>query len=584
MGARLLRAWLGRPLLDPALIGERQDAIQRLVADGPLRARLIALLSSLPDLERLGVRSAQQILAPRECLALASGLELIPRLRQELQLSPPLGMEPEARDLLAGLVMALDAIQEASSDIRATVREGATLFEEGVIREGVSEELDQQRALRGDARTWIAGLEQKERERTGLRALKVGYNKVFGYYLEVTAGLLAQSPDQFQQDATGAKSMVEHLERLGWTRKQTVAGGERFITPELKDLEGKVARAQEEAIRLERSLYNELLGRLSVFAERVSGTARSVAQIDVLVALAEAAVANRYVRPLVDESDEIQIAGGRHAVVEQALPQGSFVPNDLLLNADSHLMLLTGPNMAGKSTYLRQAALLVLMAQIGSFIPADQARIGIVDRILTRIGAHDDIASGRSTFMVEMTEAATILRSATARSLVVLDEVGRGTSTYDGMAIAQAIVEDLHDPDRPGGAPKTIFATHYHELTVLAETLPGLRNFRVDVLERGDSVVFLHSVVEGAADRSYGVHVARLAGIPTHVTARAQSLLSGLEARPKPELNRVLSHPEPESGPCAVCTQLRAIDVLRLTPLQAQAELARLIELVESRQ
>jgi DNA mismatch repair protein MutS len=323
----------------------------------------------------------------------------------------------------------------------------------------------------------------------------------------------------------------EHLDRLGWIRKQTLANAERFITPELKDMESRVARAHEDALQLERELYNALLERLAARCEELADTARAIAALDLFVALAEAACANAYARPRVDDSDRLEIVQGRHPVVEQQLPPGQFVANDTALGPAARVMLLTGPNMAGKSTYLRQVALIVLLAQVGSFVPARSAHIGVIDRIFTRIGAHDDIAAGRSTFMVEMIEAATIVRSATRRSLVVLDEVGRGTSTFDGMAIAQAIVEELHDDARPGGAPKTIFATHYHELTALAGSLPRLRTYRVDVLERGDDVVFLHAVVEGGADRSYGVHVARLAGVPERVTRRAARLLEELESR-----------------------------------------------------
>jgi DNA mismatch repair protein MutS len=350
------------------------------------------------------------------------------------------------------------------------------------------------------------------------------------------------------------------------------------VTPELKDMEARLGRAHDEAVQLERELYNALLERLASSAGTMAASARAIAILDVVAALAESAVAYQYTRPVVDESDALEITGGRHPVVEHSLPPGQFVANDTTLGPDARVMLLTGPNMAGKSTYLRQVALIVLMAQVGSFVPAASAHIGVVDRIFTRIGAHDDIAAGRSTFMVEMIEAATILRSATSRSLVVLDEVGRGTSTFDGMAIAQAIAEDLHALDRPGGSPKTIFATHYHELTALRETLPRLRTYRVDVLERGDDVVFLHAVVEGGADRSYGVHVARLAGVPERVTRRAALLLQSLETS-RPASADAGSAPAPScSGACA---ELVALDVLRLSPLEAQAELFRLQQLAQ---
>jgi DNA mismatch repair protein MutS len=565
MGARLLRAVLGQPLLDPERINERLDGVERLVRDPPLRARLANALHGLPDLERLAIRAGQQLLMPRECLALAAGLERLPLVQAALRVS----------DLPRLLARATPhAVPDAIADVRAVVHEEATVFAVGVIKPGVSSELDQHRALAGDARQWIAALEQRERERTGARGARVGYNKVFGYFLEVSIAQCAQPTDYYQRQATGAGTVGEHLDRLGWIRKQTLANAERFVTPELKEMEARVARAHDDALQLERELYNALLERLSALSSAMADAARCVAWLDVLLALAESAAANQYARPSVDDGDVLEIVEGRHPVVEHSLPPGQFVANDTRLGADARQMLLTGPNMAGKSTYLRQVALIVLMAQAGSFVPAHSAHIGIVDRIFTRIGAHDDIAAGRSTFMVEMIEAATILRSATARSLVVLDEIGRGTSTFDGMAIAQAILEDLHAAERPGGSPKTVFATHYHELTALTATLPRLRTYRVDVLERGDDVVFLHTVIEGGADRSYGVHVARLAGVPERVTRRAALLLRDMEAeRSAPRVDGTL----PPTVSCSgACDELAGLDVLALSPLQAQAELFRL--------
>jgi DNA mismatch repair protein MutS len=524
MGARLLRAIVGQPLLDAARINERLDAVERLTSDATLRARLVDALHGLPDLERLAIRAGQQLLMPRECLALANGLERMPRVQRALA---------TRADLPRLLEQAVpNPAPEAIADIRATLRDGATVFEEGVIKPGVSAELDQHRTLAGDARQWIAALELRERERTGVRGARVGYNKIFGYYLEVTTAQCAQPTDYYQRQGSGAATIGDHLEHLGWIRKQTLSNAERFVTPELKEMEARVARAHDDALQLERELYTGLLERLAEGCQALVDTARAVGVLDLLASLAESACANGYVRPIVDEGDVLEITDGRHPVVEQSLPPGQFVANASSLGPQVRVMLLTGPNMAGKSTYLRQVALIVLMAQMGSFVPAQSAHIGIVDRIFTRIGAHDDITAGRSTFMVEMIEAATIVRLATARSLVVLDEVGRGTSTFDGMAIAQAILEELHDAERPGGAPKTIFATHYHELTALTDSLARLRTYRVDVLERGEDVVFLHAVVEGGADRSYGVHVARLAGVPERVTRRAAALLQELETRP----------------------------------------------------
>ncbi len=567
MGARLLRATLGQPLLDTERINARLDGVERFASDSGLRARVGKALEGLTDLERLAIRAGQRILAPRECLALAAGLERVPGVRASLE-------NVELPPLLARARDALDAVPEAVEDVRATVREEATVFEAGVIKQGVSADLDQQRTLAGDARQWIVDLEQRERERSGVRAVKIGYNKVFGYYLEVSAAQCAQPTDYYQRQSTGAATVGEHLDKLGWVRKQTLSNAERFVTPELKEMEARVARAHEESLRLERELYNALLDRLAVKSARVAQTARGVAQVDVVLALADAATAYGYTRPTVDDGDRLEIAEGRHPVVEQTLPAGQFVPNDTRLGGDARLMLLTGPNMAGKSTYLRQVALIVLLAQCGSFVPARAAHVGVVDRIFTRIGAHDDITSGRSTFMVEMIEAATILRSATGRSLVVLDEIGRGTSTFDGIAIARAMAEDLQDPERPLGAPKTIFATHYHELTALAAASPRVHNYRVDVLERGEDVIFLHAVVEGGADRSYGVHVAKLAGVPERVTRRARTHLHELEGRARPAASAEDEAATPTG--CGVCDELRAVDVMALTPLQAQAELFRL--------
>lgn len=521
MGARLLRSVIGQPLLDPERINQRLDAVDCLVSDSRLRSRLVEALHGFPDLERLAIRAGQHLLMPRECLALADGLERIPRVQRALSAD---------RDLPELLREAHPvSVSEVVDDVRASIRAGATVFEEGVIKPGISAELDQHRALGGDARQWIAALETRERERTGVRGARVGYNKVFGYFLEVTTAQCTQPTDYYQRQSSGANSVGDHLEKLGWIRKQTLANAERFVTPELKEMEARVSRAQEDALQLERELYNALLERIAAHCSKIAASARALAVLDLLASLAESAGVHGYSRPVVDDSDDLVIVEGRHPVVEQSLPPGQFVANDTRLGPDERVMLLTGPNMAGKSTYLRQVALIVLMAQIGSFVPAQSARIGVIDRIFTRIGAHDDIAAGRSTFMVEMIEAATIVRAATARSLVVLDEVGRGTSTFDGMAIAQAIVEELHDACRPGGAPKTIFATHYHELTALDAFLPRLRTYRVDVLERGEDVVFLHSVVAGGADKSYGVHVARLAGVPERVTRRAAELLEDLE-------------------------------------------------------
>jgi DNA mismatch repair protein MutS len=372
MGARLLRGMLGQPLIDPQQINPRLDAVDHLVRQTALRRGLVDALHDLPDLERLAVRAGQQLLMPRECLALAAGLERVPRIRRLLEAA-------DLPSLLSGAIP--DGSPDVAADIRATVREGATVFEEGVIKHGVSEELDQHRSLAGDARQWIATLEQRERERSGVRGARVGYNKVFGYYLEVTSAQCAQPTDYYQRQSTGADMVADHLARLGWVRKQTLSNAERFVTPELKEMESRVARAHEEALQLERELYNALLGRVSQHSRQLAESARAIALLDVLATLADRAVANGYTRPAVDDGDTIEIVEGRHPVVEHSLPAGQFVANDTRLDGDARVMLLTGPNMAGKSTYLRQVALIVLMAQVGSFVPARSARIGVVDRL-----------------------------------------------------------------------------------------------------------------------------------------------------------------------------------------------------------
>jgi DNA mismatch repair protein MutS len=570
MGARLLRRWLAQPLLDQAEIRARQDAVQAVGERPAARADLAALLADLPDLERLAGRAFQGRLAPRDCLALAAGLGLVPRLGEavtscgaglgELRLDPV----PEIGHLVA---------ERLSDDPPPVVGPG-------LMRAGFSSELDEVRALGGDTRRWIASLERQERERTGVRGLKVGHNRVYGYFLEVGQAATRQPTDYYQQQQTGATDVGQHLEKLGYVRKQTLAGAERYITQELKEYELRASRAEQETERLERRLFTELLEALRPLAARVQATAAELARLDCLSSLAEVARERRYVRPELDESRDLVIRGGRHPIVEAALQPGEFVPNDLTLGEDGRILVVTGPNMAGKSTCLRQAALIALLAQIGSFVPADSARLGLVDRIFTRIGARDDLAGRSSTFMVEMTEAANILRNATPRSLVILDEVGRGTSTYDGLALARAILERLHSA--PGLDCRTLFATHYHELAGLERELPGIRSVRMEVLERGREVVFLHRLVPGAADRSYGIHVARLAGVPAEVTARAEAILAALEADgPARSVGRPAAPGPDERAALAVVDRLRGLDPLRLTPLDALSELQLLRELID---
>ncbi|MBX5492174.1 MAG: DNA mismatch repair protein MutS [Chloroflexi bacterium] len=574
MGARQLRAWISQPLRDLARLQRRQAAVAALVEAPLRRAELRDLLGQAGDLERLAGRAAQRLLGPRECLALRRGLEVVPAVRALLA-DPALAPLGPAADQLDPCTTVDDAIARTLAD------DPPAVFGEGTIRAGVSAPLDERRALSGDTKQVLAQLERRERERTGVRSLKIGYNRVFGYYLEVSNAVANSPTDHFQRAQFGAATVAELLDKLGYQRKQTLVHAERYVTPELKTLETRLQSAQEEALELERQLYQALLDELAAAAPAMRRTAAALARLDCLAALAEAAARYGYVRPELLAEGPLEIEQGRHPVVERRLPAGAFVPNDARLDSqDCQIVILTGPNMAGKSTYLRQVALIVLMAQIGSFVPATRARLGLVDRIFTRVGAQDDIASGHSTFMVEMVETAAILRAATRHSLVILDEVGRGTSTFDGMAIARAVVEYLHDHPRLGA--RTLFATHYHELADLERTRPRVKAYRMAVLEEGERVVFEHRVEPGGADRSYGVHVARLAGLPPAVTRRAAELVRELEQR-----GALVASPAPgpdsngHAADCAthpVLAELRRLDVLALSPLEA---LAKLLDLQE---
>ncbi len=501
MGGRLLRQWVEQPLVDVARIRARLDAVEELAGNAFARADVREALKGIYDLERLVSRVACGSAGPRDLVALRLSLERLPSLAAALS---------DARaPLLAGLAGELGGLQPVAELIaRALVDDPpAALHEGGVIREGYDAEVDALRRASGEGKAWIAALEAAERERTGIRSLKVGYNKVFGYYIEVThANRNLVPPD--------------------YIRKQTLAGAERYITPELKEREEAILGASERLQALEERLFVAVRAEVGRHTAAIQAAARAVAALDALAALAEVAVRNNYVRPEVDEGLVLDIRGGRHPVLEQVLGPGGFVPNDAYLDGGEHrLAIVTGPNMAGKSSFARQVALIVIMAQMGSFVPADSCRIGLVDRVFTRIGAGDDLFGGQSTFMVEMSEVANILRNATARSLVILDEVGRGTSTCDGLSIAWAVSEHLHDRVRA----RTIFTTHYHELTALEELLPGAKNYTVVVREQGEDVIFLHRVVRGGSDRSYGIQVARLAGLPREVLRRAMEVLRELE-------------------------------------------------------
>lgn len=558
MGARMLRRWVGQPLLDLAELQDRQDAVAYFVDRALVRARLRDALGHVSDLERLINRVVTGAAGPRELLSLARSLQRLPEINEILG-------DGDRPCLVAGPP---DCSETARLIAQALVDEPPAVLGGGpTIRAGFSPELDGLRASSREAREWIAGLEQAERERTGIKSLKVGFNKVFGYYIEVSRANISAVPSDYQ-------------------RKQTLVNAERYITPELKEYESRVLNAEERIADLEEQVYRRVLAQVAAAADSVRAAAQAVAQLDVLSALAEVAVRRRYVRPELDDSTVLEIVGGRHPVVEVTLETGQFVPNDTYLDTESNqITILTGPNMAGKSTYLRQVALIVLLAQIGSFVPAERARIGLVDRIFTRIGAQDDIATGQSTFMVEMVETATILHHATPRSLVVLDEIGRGTSTYDGLAIARAVVEHLHNSPRLGC--KTLFATHYHELTELEKILPRVRNYRVDVLEEGDEVVFLHRVVPGGADRSYGIHVAQLAGMPRAVVRRAGEILADLEGSAerteRGRRRKAMATPRVEAMqltlfgvPDPIVEDLKALDVESLTPLEALTTLYEL--------
>jgi len=579
MGARLLRAWLGRPLLDLDALRQRQQGVARLHADALGRGELRRRLAAVGDVERLVNRAITGQVGPRELAALRSSLRALPAVFAAA----------------GGADSPSDSVLNACAEVEGVLSAGladdppAVLGKGTAIRPGFAAELDGHQLRAREAREWIAGLERAERERTGIRSLKVGYNKVFGYYLEVTAAALAAAERDRATAGNGAREPVLPPDYLP---KQTLANATRYFTPRLKEYETVVLTAQETLAGLEVDVYRRLVARVAAAAPKLLAAAAAVADLDVRAALAEVAVQRDYVCPDLDEGTAITIEGGRHPTLEALLPRGEFVPNDARLDAEAEqITILTGPNMAGKSSWLRQVALIVLLAQIGAFVPAKRARIGLVDRIFTRIGAQDDIATGQSTFMVEMLETANILHHATPRSLVVLDEIGRGTSTYDGLAIARAIVEHLHNSPRLGC--KTLFATHYHELTELADLLPRVRCAKLDVLEEGDRIVFLHRVLPGGADRSYGLHVAAIAGVPRAIVRRAREILADLEAtgRTTPAADRAgrraaMRAPVPASEPALQLTfftppdpaleALKAVDVEALSPLEAITKLFEL--------
>jgi DNA mismatch repair protein MutS len=565
MGGRLLRQWLNQPLLDRRQLERRLDAVDAFCHDTPARTEVRALLKDLVDLERLTNRVVQRIAGPRDLLGIRKSLEAVPRLGEVME-----GMGdksllfhiPSAESVPSSYP--LDPCSEVVALIEQAIADDApaTLASGGVIRPGFSAELDNVATASRDAKRWVADLEATERKRTGIKSLKVGYNKVFGYYIEVTKANLDAVPEEY-------------------IRKQTLVNAERFITPELKEYESLILNAQERILDLESTIFRQVCEQVGAFAERLLGVARSLAHLDVYAALAEVALRYNYVRPVLTEGEEVEIVAGRHPVVELTQRDEPFVPNDVCLSPEETILVITGPNMSGKSTYLRQVALIVLMAQIGSFVPVDEARIGLVDRIFTRIGAQDEISAGQSTFMVEMVETANILNHASARSLLILDEIGRGTSTYDGISIAWAVVEYIHN--HPRLRAKTLFATHYHELTELAEILPHVRNYNVAVTEEGDKVIFQHKIVPGSADRSYGIHVAQLAGVPRAVINRATEILSELEDHYDWQEKRrrvgevaVRQLPLFSTEPHPVVEEIRQLKVDEMSPLEAISALYEL--------
>ncbi|HUO83717.1 MAG TPA: DNA mismatch repair protein MutS [Thermoanaerobaculia bacterium] len=551
MGGRMLRTWISRPLASGDAIFDRHDALDELTRDLALLERLTRMLASVADLERLAARVSLRTATPRECVSLASSLETIGRIQEEMRsLSGP---------LLTAVRQRLDPLSAIGSDVSRTLADEppASVREGGAIRAGVDADLDQLRALAKDSKSILLRLESEERSRTGISSLKIRYNNVFGYSIEVSKANLSRVPAHY-------------------IRRQTLVNAERFITPELKEIEEKILGAEDKSLLIEQEIYDRLLARVAESAPALLATAHAVAEVDTLTTLAAVAVRRRYVRPLLSDSLEIRIEEGRHPVVE-AISAERFVPNDTDIQHESNgLQIVTGPNMGGKSTYLRQVALIVLMNQIGSFVPATHARLGVFDRIFTRVGASDNLARGESTFMVEMQETANILNNATERSLVILDEVGRGTATFDGLSLAWAIIEYLHDVN----GSITLFATHYHELTDLAETKTRVVNANVAVKEWKDQIIFLRKVVPGAADKSYGIQVARLAGVPPSVTRRAREILTALEQKEHDVVDatrRQAVGSEPRAAQMSlfgireqeVLDELRSIDADGLTPLEA---------------
>ncbi|CUS92380.1 DNA mismatch repair protein MutS [Candidatus Kryptobacter tengchongensis] len=571
MGARLLKKWVLRPLRKLEPIQKRLEAVKELYENQELRKELYKILGEIGDLERLISRIAIRAhlpgttgrANPRDMINLKESLKKIPKIKSLLANSKS--------DTLQKISKFLNPLTDVISLIELAIVDDppATVADGGVIKDGYNAELDELRYITKSSKEFIANLQQKERERTGIPSLKIDYNSVFGYYIEVTKTHLDKVPPDY-------------------IRKQTLVNAERFITPELKEYEEKIFTAEEKISALEAELFNQVREKISEHTEAIQKNAQLIAMLDCFVSLAEVAVENNYTCPIVDDGDVIEIKDGRHPVVEKILPPGEkFVPNSVYLdNSENQILIITGPNMSGKSVFLRQVGLIVLLAQIGSFVPASYARVGIVDRIFTRVGASDNIAGGESTFLVEMHEMANILNNATPKSLILLDEVGRGTSTFDGISIAWAITEYIHE--NPKLRAKTIFATHYHELNELAELYPRIKNFKADVREVGDKVIFLHKIVPGYADHSYGIEVAKMAGLPKEVTERAKEILANLEQKeltPQGKVKKKISKEALmqkfqislfELNDDRLRQEILNLDIDNMTPLQALLKLQEL--------
>ena len=555
MGGRLLRSWIEQPLVDEEKINRRLDAVGEFAQEHVLTMTLAEELQGVYDIERLLSKVAYKSMNARDCLSLCASLQKVPKIRELLREAKSQAVE-EIRD-------SLDTLPELTDLLTRAIHPDAPILitEGGIIRDGYSQMLDEYRAASTSGKQWILELEQKEREETGIRNLRIQYNRVFGYYIEVSKSYYEMVPARY-------------------IRKQTLANCERYMTPELKEIEQKIVGAQEQSTRMELQLFTEVREKIAEQIARIQKTAMALKSLDALLSLAKSAIEYHYVRPEMTQDGTLDIVEGRHPVVEQTMSEGGFVPNDTHMNADDcRMCIITGPNMAGKSTYMRQVALIALMAHIGSFVPAKEAKIPVTDRIFTRVGASDDLASGQSTFMVEMSETAYILRNATAKSLVILDEIGRGTSTFDGLAIAWAVVEYLCDKQKSGA--KTLFATHYHELSELEGHIDGVQNYCISVKEHGEDVIFLRKIIRGGADKSFGIHVARLAGVPHPVLVRAheiqarlevsdinqhgfgQNILGDAEKRKDEQVN-LFDYRKTE-----IINELQTLDVMALTPMDA---------------